>query len=90
MNKHVSPKIWDDKKERAKGSSPASAETNDFIDQYKKKILSYIDFMILDNQPVTAQIIQDKLVGKKKIKVPSIDFTHIQLIKNSLYINYEK
>ena len=37
MNEHVSPKIWDDKKERAKGNSPAAAETNDFIDQYKKK-----------------------------------------------------
>jgi len=66
LKKHVSPKIWDDKKERAKGRTPEIAELNEFIAQYQRKILSYIDFMILDNQTVTARIIQEKLIGKKE------------------------
>ncbi|TLX76481.1 site-specific integrase [Labilibacter sediminis] len=66
LKKHVSPKIWDDKKERTKGKTPAAVEINEFIDQYQRKIQSYIDFMILDNQTVTARIIQEKLIGKKE------------------------
>ncbi|MDC0584714.1 site-specific integrase [Bacteroidales bacterium] len=68
LKKHVSPKIWDDKKEKAKGKSPDAVETNDFTEQYKRRILSYIDFMFLDTQPVTARIIQEKLVGKKETR----------------------
>jgi len=68
LKKHVSPKIWDDKKERTKGKTPAAVEINEFIDQYQRKILSYIDFMLLDNQTVTARIIQEKLVGKKETR----------------------
>ena len=68
LKKHVSPKIWDDKKEKAKGRTQEAVEINDFVDQYQKKILSYIDFMILDNQTVTARIVQEKLIGKKEIR----------------------
>ncbi|WP_068473277.1 site-specific integrase [Saccharicrinis aurantiacus] len=68
LKKHIPPKLWDDKKERAKGKTQFAIEINEFIDQYNKKILSYIDFMRLDNQTVTARIIQEKLVGKKETR----------------------
>ncbi|TLX71392.1 site-specific integrase [Labilibacter sediminis] len=68
LKKHVNPANWDDKKERAKGRNQEIAELNEFIDQYHRKILSYIDFMILDNQTVTARIIQEKLIGKKETR----------------------
>ncbi|MCU4165900.1 phage integrase SAM-like domain-containing protein [Carboxylicivirga caseinilyticus] len=64
--KKVSPEIWDDKAERTNGLTAEGIETNNFIDQYQKKIFSYIDFLTLDNQPVSARIIQEKLVGKKE------------------------
>ncbi|TLX70601.1 hypothetical protein E9993_22080 [Labilibacter sediminis] len=41
---------------------------NEFIDLYQKKIISYIDFIILDKQTVTARIVQEKLIGKKETR----------------------
>ncbi len=68
LKRQVSPKIWDDKKERAKSKTDEALEINNFIDQYERKILSYIDFLVLDKQKVTARIIQDKLIGKREAR----------------------
>ncbi len=66
LKQKVTPKIWDDKKEQARGKTQEAIEVNEFISQYRKKILSYIDFMTIDKQAISARIIQEKLVGKKE------------------------
>ncbi len=66
LKRKVLPKLWCDKTERIKGRTELASELNQFIDQYKKKVLSYIDFMVLDDQEITARIIQERLIGKKE------------------------
>ncbi len=66
LKRKVLPKLWCDKTERIKGRTELASELNQFIDQYKKKVLSYIDFMVLDDQEITARIIQERLMGKKE------------------------
>ncbi len=68
LKKSILPKYWNESKQIAKGNSDEAESINQLIDQHRSKIQSYFTFMTMDNLPISARIIKEKLVGKKETR----------------------
>jgi len=62
------PKYWNNDQQIVRDHSEKALVINKLLAEYRKKITSYYDFMVMDNQPVTPRIIKEKIIGKKENK----------------------
>lgn len=62
------PKHWNNDKQIVKDSSKNALEINERLNEYRKRITSYYDYMMMDDLPVTPKIIKEKIIGKKENK----------------------
>ena len=66
IKKSIDPKLWNDKKERAKGQSKNAEKINEILDKYEHKIHLLKEVLEDEGVLVTANAIKEKLIGKKE------------------------
>jgi len=92
LKKSVLPKNWDESNQRVKGKSQTAEETNSSIDTILKKIEAITSYMAMEGEEITANIIKEKLVGKKEDRrtILKIFKTHNENARKLIGIDFAK
>ena len=63
ISRSINPDIWDPGKGKAKGNTRAVKEFNEYLDEYRSRILQAKKSLESDFRPVTPESIKRKLLG---------------------------
>ncbi|PWD98230.1 site-specific integrase [Marinilabilia rubra] len=64
--KSLKPKYWSDAQQKAKNTAPEAEEINEALNRTKKRLLSIIDYLSYEEEPVTPRLVQERFLGKKE------------------------
>ncbi|WP_010661904.1 site-specific integrase [Marinilabilia salmonicolor] len=64
--KSLKPKYWSDVQEKVKRTAPNAEEINEALNKTKKRLLSIIDYLSYEEEPVTPRLVQERFLGKKE------------------------
>lgn len=62
----LKPKYWSEVQEKVKRTAPDAEEINETLTQIKKRLLSIIDYLSYEEEPVTPRLVQERFLGKKE------------------------
>ena len=63
IQKSIAPNLWDQPKERAKGTSRTAIDLNRFIEEARIKVHQIVTELQQNNEEVNAKIVQDRFYG---------------------------
>ena len=63
IQKSIAPNLWDQPKERAKGTSRTAIDLNRFIEEARIKVHQIVTELQQSNEEVNAKIVQDRFYG---------------------------
>lgn len=63
IQKSILPNLWDQPKERAKGTSRTAVDLNRFIEEARIKVHRIVTELQENNEPVNAKIVQERFYG---------------------------
>ena len=63
--KRLKPKYWSDAQQKAKKTAPEAEEIFEALNRTKKRLLSIIDYLSYEEEPVTPRLVQARFLGKK-------------------------
>jgi len=92
LKKSISPNHWDETKQRVKGKSISADDNNGTIEQLLKKIEAITAYMSMEEVDITAQLIKEKLIGKKEDRrtILKIFKTHNENARKLIGIDFAK
>lgn len=61
--KSLKPKYWSDVQQKAKKTAPEAEEINEALNKTKKRLLSIIDYLSYEEEPVTSRLVQERFLG---------------------------
>ena len=63
IQKSILPSLWDQPKERSKGTSRTALDLNRFIEEARIKVHQIVSELQQNNEPVNALIVQQRFYG---------------------------
>jgi hypothetical protein len=66
LKKSVSPKSWDESKQRVKGKCSSAYDTNTAIEKVLTKIETTTNYLAMQGVEFTAELIKQEILGKKE------------------------